>query len=230
MKLDVQNLPSVYVSPFLPWEPKRAWLRVRTQHAFHPFHVTTRLCLEIFWIWRGRLFFDEARVLDVGCGTGILALVAAKLGARWCVGVDVAREAIGRSRENSEANGLQERVNWVHGSIEAIGGTFHTVVANVPWACWEALFDNIVDCVAEGGALVASGFQDLQAPLLESFLHQQGFLVLERRQGDLTFFGVPPSGSFTWCALLAARGTMDGASPTSAIGNSQNRGRREEFA
>lgn len=205
MKLDVKNLPSICVSPFLPWESKRAWLRVRTKHAFHPLHVTTRLCLEIFGNWKKRLFFDEARVLDVGCGTGILALTAAKLGARWCVGVDLAREAIGRSRENSEANGLQERVTWVHGSVEAIGGAFDTVAANVPWASWEALFQHIVARVAEGGALVASGFQDLQAPLFEASLEQQGFLILERRQGDLTFFGVPPSGSFTWCALLAAR-------------------------
>lgn len=213
MKLGVKKMPSIIVSPFLPWESQRAWLRVRTSHVFHPFHVTTRLCLEIFGEWKSGLFFDEARVLDVGCGSGILALVAAKLGARWCVGVDLAREAIVRSRENAEANGLQERVTWVHGSIEAIGGTFHTVAANVPWACWEALLQHIVDRVAENGALVASGFQDLQAPFLEASLRRQGFLVVERRQGDLTFIGVPPSGSFTWCAVLAARGAWRGHEP-----------------
>ncbi len=209
MKLNVKNLPPLCVSPLWPWERKKAWLLVHTEHAFHPFHVTTRLCLEIFGAWKSRLFSHETRFLDVGCGTGILALTAAKLGARWCVGVDIAWNAVECSRQNAGANGLSKRVSWVHGSIEAIGGTFHTVAANVPWACWETLFHPILDRVAENGALVASGFQDIHMPVLETRLQEAGFIVAERRQGDLTFFGIPPSGSFTWGAMLAIRDSAE---------------------
>lgn len=200
-----EGFPVVCVSPILPWERKTAWLTLHTKHVFHPFHVTTRLCLEIFGAWRKELFREGTRFLDVGCGTGIFALAAAKLGADWCVGVDPSREAIARSRENAEANGLSGRVDWVHGSVEAVDGKFHCVGANVPWSCWETLFRDIVDRVAAGGWLIASGFQDLQAPTLEGRLEDTGFRLMDRRQGDFTFIGVPPSGSFTWCAVLAQR-------------------------
>lgn len=205
MNLGIRGVPPVCASPFFPWEKKTAWLRIRTRHAFHPFHVTTRLCLELFWAWKERLFQDETFFLDVGCGTGILALAAVKLGARRAIGVDLSAPAVARSRENAQINNLSTRVLWVHGSVEAIAGVFHCVGANVAWECWESLFDPIVDRVAEGGALIASGFQDIQAELMQRRLEAKGLTLVDRRQGDLTFYGVPPSGSFTWCALLAAR-------------------------
>lgn len=202
MNLGIQGLPPVRVSPFFPWE-KKAWLTVRTRHAFHPFHVTTRLCLELLAAWKERLFQNETRFLDVGCGTGILALAAVKLGVGRAVGVDLSTSAVARSRENAQLNHLSEKVFWVHGSVEAIGGSFHCVAANVPWDCWDSLFEAIVDRVAEGGALIASGFQDVHAAVMERRLEKRGLALADRRQGDLTFFGVPPSGSFTWCAVLA---------------------------
>ena len=205
MNLGIQGFPPVRVSPFFPWEKKTAWLTVRTRQAFHPFHVTTRLCLELFGAWKDRLFRADTRFLDVGCGTGILALAAAKLGAGQAVGVDISASAIACSQENARLNGLAERVFWVHGSVEAIGGSFSCVAANVPWACWENLGDAVTDRVAEGGALIASGFQDIHAAIMERRLKEKGLTPVERRQGDLTFFGVPPSGSFTWCAVLAVR-------------------------
>ncbi len=174
MNLGIPGFPPVRVSPFFPWEKKTAWLTVRTRHAFHPLHVTTRLCLELFAAWKERLFRNETRFLDVGCGTGILALAAAKLGVCRAIGVDPSASAIARSRENAQLNHLTEKVLWVHGSVESIGGSFHCVAANVPWDCWDSLFDSIVDRVAEGGALVASGFQDIHAAVMERRLEGKG--------------------------------------------------------
>lgn len=210
MNLGVPGVPPVRVSPFFPWEKKTAWLTVRTLRAFHPFHVTTRLCLELLGAWKNRLFGAHTRFLDVGCGTGILALAAVKLGAARAVGVDVSASAIACSRENARLNALGESVFWVHGSVEAIGGSFACVAANVPWTTWESLLDAVTDRVAEGGALIASGFQDLDLAIMERRLTEKGLNPVDRRQGDLTFFGVPPSGSFTWCALLAVRGSPEG--------------------
>ncbi len=205
MNLDIPGLPPVCVSPFFPWEKKTAWLTVRTRHAFHPFHVTTRLCLELLAAWKDRLVSGSPRFLDVGCGTGILALAAVKLGAGRAIGVDLSDSAIARSRENARLNNLCGKVFWVRGSVEAVSGPFHGVLANVPWECWESLLDPIADRVAEGGGLIASGFQDIQAEVMERRLEAKGLTVVDRRQGDLTFFGVPPSGSFTWCAVVAMR-------------------------
>ncbi|MEJ5365591.1 MAG: 50S ribosomal protein L11 methyltransferase [Desulfosoma sp.] len=213
MNLGIHGFPPVRISPFFPWEKKTAWLTVRTRRAFHPFHVTTRLCLELLGAWKDRLFQAHTRFLDVGCGTGILALAAVKLGAARAVGVDISGSAIACSRENARLNGLCEKVWWVHGSVEALGGSFSCVAANVPWTVWESLLDAVTERVAHGGALIASGFQDIHAAILEGRLKEKGLNPVERRQGDLTFFGVPPSGSFTWCALLAVRSSKNNAAP-----------------
>ena len=73
------------------------------------------------------------RVLDLGCGTGRLALGAAFLGAESVVGVDIDKTAIKVAVENSIAVGLKENLNWVAGDIAAVAGKFDTVVQNPPF-------------------------------------------------------------------------------------------------
>ena len=72
-------------------------------------------------------------VLDLGCGTGRLALGAAFLGARCVVGVDVDREAIRTAFENSANAGLKTTVQWVVGDVGAITGRVDTVLQNPPF-------------------------------------------------------------------------------------------------
>jgi len=72
-------------------------------------------------------------VLDLGCGTGRLALGAAYLGAKKVVGIDLDRLAIETAVENSLNNGLMERVQWVIGNISSIVGRFDTVLQNPPF-------------------------------------------------------------------------------------------------
>jgi len=73
------------------------------------------------------------RVLELGCGTGRLALGAAFLGAEEVVGVDVDRAAVLTAVENSVKAGLEHRVQWVIGDIDAVAGTFDTVLQNPPF-------------------------------------------------------------------------------------------------
>jgi len=75
---------------------------------------------------------DKA-VLDLGCGTGRLALGAAFLGAKQVVGVDIDKTAVRMAFENSEKIGLKNRVQWIVADIGAIHGRFDTVIQNPPF-------------------------------------------------------------------------------------------------
>jgi len=73
------------------------------------------------------------KVLDLGSGTGRLALAAAFLGAQLVVGVDIDKTAIRVAVENSEKTGLKSNVHWVAGDINVVNGKFDTVVQNPPF-------------------------------------------------------------------------------------------------
>src|SRR3990170_5292209 len=72
-------------------------------------------------------------VLDLGCGTGRLALGASFLGAETVVGVDIDKAAIKAASANSEKAGLKANVQWITGDINAITGIFDTVLQNPPF-------------------------------------------------------------------------------------------------
>jgi putative methylase len=73
------------------------------------------------------------RVLDLGCGTGRLALGAIFLGAESAVGVDIDKVAINGAIENSVNSNLRDRVDWVVGDINVVNGQFDTVLQNPPF-------------------------------------------------------------------------------------------------
>jgi putative methylase len=73
------------------------------------------------------------RVLDLGCGTGRLALAAAFLGAKSVVGVDIDKTAVNTAAENAANVGLEANVDWVVGDIDAVTGSFDTVLQNPPF-------------------------------------------------------------------------------------------------
>jgi putative methylase len=73
------------------------------------------------------------KILDLGCGTGRLALGAAFLGAKDVVGVDIDRIAVNVASENSIQLNLDHKVQWVAGSLDAIRGSFDTVIQNPPY-------------------------------------------------------------------------------------------------
>ena len=91
-------------------------------------HPSTALCLE--WLSE-RGFGEDESFLDYGCGSGVLAIAARKLGCREAVGVDVEYEALDSAAENAARNGV-DGVDWVHGRSVVPGmDEYDAVVANI---------------------------------------------------------------------------------------------------
>jgi ribosomal protein L11 methyltransferase len=100
------------------------------------------------------------RVLDVGCGTGILAIAAARLGAAWCAAFDMDSEAVFEARKNLARNPVGGRVVLFLGGIECLIGKFDRVLANMIWEEVEPLLPSIAKLLVPGGLAVLSGILD----------------------------------------------------------------------
>ena len=128
-------------------------------------HPTTALCLR--WLddlaSRGRL--RDAAVLDFGCGSGILALAALKLGAGRAVGIDNDPQALQATADNAQRNGVGAALA-VHLPGDAPDATFPVVVANILASALDALADTLAARVAPGGRLALSGILDGQQDAL----------------------------------------------------------------
>jgi len=140
--------------PWLPYEaaPDDVVLRIDPGRSFgHGAHPTTRLCLAEV----ERLLQPGATVLDVGCGSGVLAVAAAKLGATRVVAVDVDPEAVAATAANAAANDVAIEVS--DRPLAEVDGAFDLVIANIGAATLVELRPALVAAVADGGALVLSG-------------------------------------------------------------------------
>jgi ribosomal protein L11 methyltransferase len=115
-------------------------------------HPTTALCLE----WLDGLDLAGQTVLDVGCGSGILALAALKLGAARAVGIDNDPQALGASADNAERNGVGAQLA-LYRPEDAPDTTYPVVVANILASALDALADTLAARVAPGGAIALSG-------------------------------------------------------------------------
>ena len=129
-------------------------------------HPTTRMIIEDLI---ERIMGGE-RVLDVGCGSGVLSLAAARLGAASCIGVDRKPEAVEATDRNASLNGMSDRVHATGADMGAIPGPFDLVLANIARAGIVALADELAAQVADGGHLVLSGITPRQCDQVAEFL------------------------------------------------------------
>lgn len=116
-------------------------------------HPTTRLAL----ILLEKYVKAGGRVLDVGTGSGILAVAALKLGAEGALGVDPDVEAIACARRTAEANGLADRLRFREGSVPVCGDRYHTVVANLFAGPLIELARALAESMTEDAHLITSG-------------------------------------------------------------------------
>ncbi|MDQ3618353.1 MAG: 50S ribosomal protein L11 methyltransferase [Pseudomonadota bacterium] len=120
-------------------------------------HPTTALCLQWLDAMASQGVLREATVLDFGCGSGILALAALKLGAVRAVGVDNDPQALLATRDNAQRNGLDDRLNVHLTGDEPAAATYPVVVANILASALIALADTLTARVMPGGRIALSG-------------------------------------------------------------------------
>lgn len=148
-------------------------------------HPTTQLCLEAL----ERLIEPAQDVLDLGSGSGILAIAAAKLGARQALALDIDPIAVEATAANARANGVGDRVIAAQGSLENVLGAarrFDLVVVNIlARVILQLTEQSLNEVVRPGGAMIFSGIIDTQLDEVEAALRRSGLQVYARRkQGD----------------------------------------------
>jgi ribosomal protein L11 methyltransferase len=123
-------------------------------------HVSTRLVLQHLEALLRQAGFERARVLDYGCGSGILAIAAAKLGAADVAAVDIDPQALATTAANAGANGVSLRVTAPE-SLPA--GTYDVVLANILAGPLIALQPLLASRTRPGGRIALSGILESQA-------------------------------------------------------------------
>lgn len=137
-------------------------------------HETTRLCLAAM----ASVVDHGCRVLDVGTGSGILAIAAVKLGAAFVDACDIDPVAVDVARANVAANGVDGSVRVVHGTLsEAAVGVYRVAVANIHAQAGIELSPFLYQCLEPGGRAIVSGFLSGDVPTVRDTLARVGFIV-----------------------------------------------------
>jgi ribosomal protein L11 methyltransferase len=158
-------------------------------------HETTRLCLRAL----EELVDGRSCCLDLGTGSGILAIAAAKLGAACVLALDTDPRAVENARENLTLNGVDDgRIEVLLGSLECAGGrTFSLIVANIQRSVLVPLLAGLANCLTPGGHLVLSG---LLAPEVDACRQAVGAAGLRVVRG---------LAEGEWACLVGTRAQID---------------------
>jgi ribosomal protein L11 methyltransferase len=148
-------------------------------------HPTTRLCLAALDRLADRRSLAGTRVLDVGCGSGILAIAAVRLGAASALGVDTDPIAIESTVANARRNRIARRIRAVSGSLPSGAGPFDVVLANLIAGVLVPLAPDLQAELAPDGVLLASGIFIDREPDVRAAFTAAGLAVGERAaEGD----------------------------------------------
>ena len=142
-------------------------------------HETTSLCLEAL---------DEQvrggeRVLDIGTGSGILAIAALKLGAASAEGVDIDPVAVRTAGENAALNGVQDKLTVLVGDLsDKASGTYDIITANIVANAILSLAPAVPGLMADGATFIASGIIDSRKDEVLAGLEAAGLAVVEVKE------------------------------------------------
>ncbi|ENM3914856.1 50S ribosomal protein L11 methyltransferase [Vibrio paracholerae] len=128
-------------------------------------HPTTALCLE----WLDNLDLSGKTVIDFGCGSGILAIAAIKLGAAKVIGIDIDPQALLASKDNAARNGVEDQIDVYLPKDQPEGLVADVVVANILAGPLRELSPIIKGLLKPGGQLAMSGILDTQAESVAEF-------------------------------------------------------------
>lgn len=153
-------------------------------------HATTGMCMQLL-----ENYIDSPKdvVLDVGCGSGILAMAAALLGAERVVGVDLDPVAVEVAKENVAQNSLTDRIEIAEGDLtKGLSLKADIVVANLMADLVIMLAKDVAKHLCGKGIFISSGILVEKRTQVEQALAECGFRILEVREKD------------GWCAIAAA--------------------------
>ena len=150
-------------------------------------HATTSLCLEIL---------DEAveksvKVLDIGCGSGILAIASVLLGAEFATGVDIDAQSVKTAKENAEINHLSDKTEFFVGDLaDKVKGKYNIVCANIVADVIIRLLPDVGQFMEDDGILIVSGIIDIRKEDVLRAVAENGFKIEKEAYRE------------NWCAFV----------------------------
>lgn len=197
-----------------PFPEDRQLIRIDPAMSFGTgHHATTRMCLELLEeLMDQRSGQRGPAVLDVGTGTGILAISAALLGAQQVIALDTDPEACGATMKNLALNDCAGRVRVLHGGVEHLGPgmRFDLILANLDATGLRELFGSLPSLLAPGGRAVCSGV----------LIQQEEAITADARSSRLRIIARRAEGEWVCLSLTAAENFFSGS------GQSQKRSGR----
>jgi len=196
-------------SPYSIRKPKMGedCLVLKAPRSFPPAHPSTKAALTIL----NRLEIKkDARILDIGCGSGILGLAAALKNSGTVMGCDIWIGSIPAIKQNLALNQMEDRFKFFLGSVDAVSSQFNLILANLQAPTHMEMFDHYRRLLPlKEDLLVVSGFDDSLAASVEKELAQRGFIVVEQVKVYGTTAALTPESSYIWVGFGLKRISSD---------------------
>ena len=153
-------------------------------------HATTSLCLSLL----ESHIKNGTKMLDIGTGSGILAIASSLLGAETAIGVDIDAQSVKTAKENAEINNVQNKCEFIVGDLaDKISGKYDVICANIVADVIIKLFDNVKDFMTDDGVLIISGIIDIRKDDVLNSAAAHGFKIAEENYKD------------NWCAFTLTK-------------------------
>ena len=149
-------------------------------------HATTSLCLSML----ENYVAEGSKMLDIGCGSGILSIASVLLGAETAVGVDIDAQSVKTAKENAELNNVSGKTEYIVGDLaDKINGKYNVVCANIVADVVIRLLGDVRAFMEENAVLLVSGIIDARENDVLAAAEKHGFKVKEKQYKD------------NWCAF-----------------------------